>query len=419
MPPGVSAHHPVEKDHFHRPLADLGDSAGSDRDITLRDLNVALVHYWLVGMRGGEKVLESLCSLFPRAVIFTHVYDPNNVSDVIRRHVVKQTFVGSLPFARRWYKHYLPLMPLALEQLDLRGYDLVITLESGPAKGILAPVDSTHICYCHTPMRYIWNMYHDYLKSTGVLRRMLVPWIAHRLRQWDLSTAARVDCFVANSQATAARIRRFYGRESLVVYPPVDVDSFDLCNECSGEFLYVDELVPYKRPDLAVEACNRLGLPLVVVGGGEMLDELRRMAGPTVKVLGRQPFPVLRQYLMRCRALLFPGEEDFGIVPVEALACGRPVIALGRGGALETVGHAPGCVLYDEPSLEALVAALQRFLTLPPPPPSALRAVAQRFSRQRFLREMRQVISGALSARALEEAPSLPERWAGVWVSGT
>lgn len=390
------------------------DTEWPDRQTRFRDLHVAIVHYWLVRMRGGEKVVEALCELFPHADIYTHVYDPAAVSPIIRKHVVSETFIARLPRARRWYQYYLPLMPLALEQIDLRGYDLVITSESGPAKGILPQVHATHVCYCHTPMRYIWNMYRDYLEGSGYLRRLAVPWVAHRLRQWDVTTAARVDRFVANSHATAARIRRYYGRDSIVVHPPVDTESFEPTNECSGHFLYVGELVPYKRPEQAVEACNRLGLPLVVIGGGEMLEELRRLAGPTIRILGWQPFEVLRDYLRRCRALIFPGEEDFGIVPVEALACGRPVVALGRGGALETVGLAPGCVLYDEPSVEALIEAIRRLLAMPPPPQRELVEVARLFSRARFFAEIEQVIGESLREPVGVRSRMVPETFGAV-----
>jgi glycosyltransferase involved in cell wall biosynthesis len=392
--------HTIEPARQSRGVGGLAEPASPVPPVSkeLRGMRVAIVHYWLVGMRGGEKVLEGLCELFPSADIFTHVYEADQVSPTIRNRTVRTTFIQNLPRARLWYKYYLPLMPLALEQLDLRGYDLIISSESGPAKGVLAPVGAPHICYCHTPMRYIWNLYTDYLSGAGPLRRIAMPWLAHWLRQWDVTSAARVDRFVANSRTTAARIKRYYGRESVVVYPPVDLDSFAIVDDIGDFFLFVGELVPYKRPELAVEACSRLGLPLVVIGGGEMLEELRRRAGPTVRVLGRQPFDVLKDHLQRCRALIFPGEEDFGIVPVEALACGRPVVALARGGALETAGVAPGCVLFDEPSVEGLVDALRRLDRRPSVPPRALREFAQRFSRERFLREMERVALAALAA---------------------
>ncbi|MBV8890178.1 MAG: glycosyltransferase [Alphaproteobacteria bacterium] len=349
-------------------------------------MKVAIVHYWLVGMRGGEKVVEALCGMFPQADIFTHVYVPEAVSEQIRRHKVTTTFIANLPRAPLWYKRYLPLMPLALEQLDLRGYDLVISSESGPAKGIIPPASAQHLCYCHTPMRYIWNMYHDYRQGAGWATRHLMSPIAHYLRMWDVASAARVDQFVANSRTVAARLRRYYGRQAPVIPPPVDVDAFKAVGERDlGDYmLMVGELVAYKRPELAVEAFNRMGAKLVVIGGGEMLDQIRRLAGPTVTVMGPRSFDELRYHYAHCRALVFPGEEDFGIVPVEAMASGRPVIAFGRGGATETVIPNVSGILFEEQSVGSLTAAVRRceeteFL------PDRIVAHARRFSVERFV----------------------------------
>lgn len=302
-------------------------------------MRVAIIHYWLVGMRGGEKVLEALCRMYPEADIFTHVAVPEVLSEDLRRHTIRTSFIAKLPRAARMYKSYLPLMPLALEQLDLKGYDLIISSESGPAKGIIPPEGAVHLCYCHSPMRYIWNMYHDYRRTAGPLARVAMPLLTHYLRTWDESSAARVDRFVANSSTVAGRIRRYYRRKSTIVHPPVDVSAFaPVAPDLVGDYyLMVGELVRYKRPDIAVRAFNATKRRLVVIGGGEMLAELRALAGPTVQVLGSQPFAALRHHYARARALIFPGEEDFGIVPVEAMASGRPVIAYGRGGATETV----------------------------------------------------------------------------------
>jgi glycosyltransferase involved in cell wall biosynthesis len=326
-------------------------------------MKVAIVHYWLVGMRGGERVIEALCDLYPQADIFTHVYVPDMISEKIHKHKIIPSFINSLPRAPRMYKTYLPLMPMALEHFDLRGYDLIISSESGPAKGVLAPADAVHVCYCHTPMRYIWNMYHDYRDGAGWLTRAMMPMVSHYLRMWDVTSAHRVDSFVANSATVAARIRRYYGVSAEVIYPPVDIEAFQVAESTKiGDFyLMVGELVSYKRPDLAVEAFNKMGAKLVVIGGGEMLDELRRIAGPTVSILGQQPFEVLRDHYARCQALVFPGEEDFGMVPVEAMASGRPVIAFGRGGAMETVVDGETGIFFGEQSVEAIAAAIERF----------------------------------------------------------
>jgi glycosyltransferase involved in cell wall biosynthesis len=353
-------------------------------------MKVAIVHYWLVGMRGGEKVVEAFCKMFPQADIFTHVYIPDTISETIRQHRIIPTFINSLPRAGRMYKSYLPLMPLALEQLDLRGYDLVISSESGPAKGIIPPADALHVCYCHSPMRYIWNMYHDYRAGAGPLARLMMPPISHYLRMWDVTAASRVDSFVANSQTVANRIRRYYGAEATVIQPPVDTASFTIApkSELEDYYLMAGELVAYKRPDLAVRAFNEMKLNLVVIGGGDMLAEVRRLAGPTIKVLGPQPFDVLRSHYARCRALIFPGEEDFGMVPVEAMASGRPVVAFGKGGAVETVADGLTGVFFHEQTVEAISSAVHRLANIDTVPQD-IADHARRFGREQFFQKMR------------------------------
>ena len=361
-------------------------------------MRVAIIHYWLVGMRGGEKVVEALCEMFPQADIFTHVYVPGAVSETIRSHKISTTFINRLPAAARLYKRYLPLMPLALEQLDLEGYDLVISSESGPAKGVIPAPSTRHLCYCHSPMRYLWNMFHEYRRQSGLLTRLAMPPIAHYLRVWDTVSACRVDRYVANSNAVGARIHRYYGREADVVWPPVDVGAFQPvgAGERGDYMLMVGELVAYKRPDLAVEAFNRMRRKLVVIGGGEMLGRIRRMAGPTVTVLGPAAFAELRHHYARCQALIFPGEEDFGIVPVEAMASGRPVIAYGRGGATETVVPNLTGMLFDEQSVEALTDAVEGFREWDFDP-AAIVAHANGFSRDVFTAGMRQQIDRLMS----------------------
>jgi glycosyltransferase involved in cell wall biosynthesis len=364
-------------------------------------MKVAIVHYWLVGMRGGEKVVEALCEMFPQADIFTHVYVPGAVSETIRRHTVKTSFINRLPAPARLYKRYLPLMPLALEQLDLRGYDLVISSESGPAKGVIPPPSARHLCYCHSPMRYLWNMFHEYREQSGLLTRLMMPPLAHYLRQWDTVSASRVDRYVANSRVVAGRIRRYYGRDAEVVWPPVEVGAFEPVEpgERGDYMLMVGELVTYKRPDLAVEAFNRMRRKLVVIGGGEMLGRIRALAGPTVTVLGPQPFAELRRHYARCQALIFPGEEDFGIVPVEAMASGRPVIAYNRGGATETVMPNLSGILFGEQSVDALVDTVEGFRDTDFDP-AAIVAHSAKFSREIFVANMREQIDRLLSGEA-------------------
>lgn len=363
-------------------------------------MKVAIIHYWLVGMRGGEKVIEALCEMYPQADIFTHVYVPEMVSDRIRQHRVITTFINSLPRAAKMYKTYLPLMPLALEQIDLRGYDLIISSESGPAKGIIPPSDALHVCYCHTPMRYIWNMYHDYRNGAGRLTRLMMPPLAHYLRMWDVTSSARVDSFVANSTTVAERIRRYYNSNAVVIHPPVDTAAFSAAapSELGDYHLMAGELVSYKRPDLAVRAFNEMKQKLVVIGGGEMLDDIRRLAGPTVTVMGPQPFDVLRQHYARCRALVFPGEEDFGMVPVEAMASGRPVIAFGKGGATETVADGVSGVFFAEQTVEAISSAVRRLADLKIYPEKIIEH-ASRFGREPFFERMRNHIDGLLAER--------------------
>ncbi|MCJ2086310.1 glycosyltransferase [Methylobacterium sp. E-005] len=370
-------------------------------------MKVAIVHYWLVGMRGGEKVVEALCNLYPDADIFTHVYAPDAISPSINAHRIQTSFISKLPRATLKYKSYLPLMPMALEQLDLRGYDLIISSESGPAKGIIPPSDATHICYCHSPMRYIWNMYHDYRARTGLLTRMMMPPLAHYVRNWDAISADRVHEFVANSATVARRIQTYYHRPATVIHPPVDTQAFERVPHAEiGDYhLMVGELVRYKRPELAIEAFNRMRKPLVVIGGGEMLRELRGLAGPHVTMLGPQPFSVLKHHYARCRALIFPGEEDFGIVPLEAMASGRPVVAYGKGGVVETVIDGVTGIFFHEQSIEALIDAVQRCEALMPDPDQLVRRAAE-FGVDRFSEEISQFIKTALEGRvAHNQAP--------------
>jgi glycosyltransferase involved in cell wall biosynthesis len=350
---------------------------------------VAVIHYWLVGMRGGEKVLEALCRMFPQADIFTHVVDPARISDTLRAHTITETRIGRLPFSKRLYQKYLPLMPRALEELDLTGYDLVISSESGPAKGVIAPPDAPHICYCHSPMRYLWDQYHVYKGGAGPLTQAVMPRMAHHLRQWDVTSAARVDAFAANSTHVAARIQKYWRRDATVIAPPVELDEFQPVPpaERGDYYLWVGELAPYKRPDLAIEAFRRMDRDLVVIGGPDTsVAKLRKQAGPRTTFLGKAPFSELKAHLARCRALIFPGEEDFGIVPVEALASGRPVIGYGRGGLLDTVSDMETGLFFHEQSVEALIDAVERFEAagLVDLNPADLRRSSERFSEANF-----------------------------------
>lgn len=364
-------------------------------------MKVAVVHYWWLSNRGGEAVLGTILDMYPDADLYVQVCDEELVRRTLGpgfRGRIIQSFVGRLPGARKHYKRYMPLMPLAAEQWDLTEYDLVISSESGPSKGVLTRPDALHLCYCHSPMRYIWDMYQPYLKESGWLIRHLFPLIAHWLRVWDRSSADRVDHFIANSRFIAQRIAKFYRRDAQVIWPPVNVTAFNHRRPREDFYLCLGQLVRYKRAEMAVEAFNRTGLPLVVIGEGELLNELQQNAGPNVKLLGRQSFDVVKDHLERCRGLVFPGVEDFGIVPVEAMAAGAPVIAYGRGGVLDTVIHDKTGILFNEQSVDALVEAVLRIergdIRFDE---ETLRSHAATFDRQRFKDEIAEAIRLAQS----------------------
>ncbi len=373
-------------------------------------LRVAVIHYWLVGMRGGEKVLEEILRIYPQADIFSHVVDPERISPAIARHRITETFIGRLPGARRHYQKYLGLMPRALEELDLRGYDLIISSESGPSKGVIAPPGSTHICYVHTPMRYIWDHYPDYAARLGGVGRAYFSRLAHRLRQWDVTTAARVDRFVANSSLVAGRVSRYYGREADIVHPPVDLEAYRLPAVARPReyFLFVSELVRYKRADLVIEAFRHLNKPLIVVGDGEECRRLEKSLPANVRMLGRVPFGDLPGLYQGARALIFPAEEDFGIVPVEAMACGTPVIAYRRGGALDSVVDGQTGLFFDRQEPEALCQAVRRFEALETRfQPETIARYAQKFSAARFRGQFEAVVHSALADQAAGRTKSI------------
>jgi glycosyltransferase involved in cell wall biosynthesis len=368
-------------------------------------MRVAIVHYWLLNRRGGEAVLEALCRLLPDADLFTLFYDPERVSPAIRARRITASFLNPL---RRHYRSLLPLMPMALEHFDLRGYDLVISSESGPAKGVLVPSGARHICYCHTPMRYLWDLYPAYLHEWTHPRwkRALMAPLANYLRLWDYASAARVDDFIANSRNVNRRIWRCYRRESQVIYPPVAVETFHW-KMPEDYYLIVSELVPYKRVDIAVRLFSCTGRKLRVVGDGPEYASLKSAARANVEFCGRVSDEQLRDLYARCRAYIMPGEEDFGITPVEALASGKAVIALGRGGVLESAppGDRLGGILYPDPEerqLEEAIARFERVESLIVP--GDLQASVARFSESEFLVRM----SGVLSSPTSRPCPSEP-----------
>ena len=364
-------------------------------------LRVALVHDWLNGMRGGEKVLEALCERYRDADVFTLFYVPGSVSDTIARHRIITSGLQKLPFTRRHYRRYLPLYPAAIEQFDLDAYGLVISSSHCAAKAVIAPGRARHLCYCHSPMRYAWDQFDAYFgpeRVGSLASRWLYRPVLKRLAQWDAATAPRVGRFVANSRHIAARIRRYYNRQATIVYPPVDTIFYHPDTTPPDQhFLIVSALVPYKRVDVAIEACRRVGARLRIVGDGPDRSRLDQLTDENVEFLGYLSDDEIRDEYRRALAVLMPGEEDFGIVPVEAQACGRPVVALARGGALETVTTGETGVLFDELTPASMATALEqvaraRF------DPARLRSSAERFSRERHVERMREVIDEMLEA---------------------
>jgi glycosyltransferase involved in cell wall biosynthesis len=325
-----------------------------------KSLNVTLCHDWLTGMRGGERCLELLCEGFPQAPLYTLLCNPAAISDTLRRHPIHTSWVQRLPAIERHYRHLLPLFPSAIGRFRPAPADLLISTSHCVAKGIRPAAGTPHLCYCFTPMRYAWLFHDEYLGGhplKKLLARPLLAWLRH----WDRATAPRVTRFVAISRHVQDRIRRFYGRESDVVYPPVDTDRWTPDGAPPADFdLIASALVPYKKLDLAIEVYTRSGRALKVVGTGTEMARLKAMAGSTIEFLGWQPDAALLELYRRCRMLIFPGEEDFGIVPLEAQACGRPVVAFGRGGALETVKDGVSGVFFGEQTPAALRDAIGR-----------------------------------------------------------
>ncbi|WP_201455249.1 glycosyltransferase [Xanthomonas massiliensis] len=358
------------------------------------DRKVALVHYWLVGMRGGEKVLEALCEMYPQADIYTLVCDPDRISPTLRRHRITTSFLQRIGGVRH-YQKMLALMPFALESFDLTGYDLVISSEAGPAKGIIPGPDTRHVCYCHSPMRYIWDLYPQYRAASGPLTRLAMSLAAPWLRQWDVTTSHRVDRFIANSAYVAKRIGKFYRRHAEVVHPPVDVARFQAAEHVGDFYLCAGQITPYKRIELAVQACTRRGARLRVIGSGAD-ERLRRLAGPTVEFLGAVDDAEMARQFGQCRALLYPGVEDFGLVPLEVMASGRPVIAYARGGALETVVDGRTGLLFHTQSVDALAEAMERFERCAADFDTAtLQAHARSFGIEAFKREIARLVDAA------------------------
>ncbi len=361
-------------------------------------MKIAIVHDFLNQYGGAERTLDAMHEAFPEAPIFTSIFLPENFPACFSEWDVRTSFLQRVPFLKNHFKKYLPLYPLVFSRFDLKGFDVILSSSSAFAKGISVPVGARHICYCYSPMRFVWDR-DRYLEKEPIpfFLKPLLPLVLDRLKKWDLKTNLGVDRFIGISQHIRKRIYTCYGREADVLYPPVEVDSFDFSAERGDYFLVVSRLNPYKRIELAIEACGRMGLPLKIVGKGPFEPTLRRLAGPQTEFLGGVSFQELKKLLVGARAFIFPGEEDFGIAPVEAMAAGRPVIALAAGGALETVLDGETGLFFAVPTVQSLSDALRRFegMTFDP---ARIRRQAERFNRATFVRGIRGIVERVSSA---------------------
>lgn len=366
-------------------------------------MKVAIVHDWLVGYAGAERVLEQLIVLFPEADLFTICdFLPKEERFFLQEKSPSTSFIQKLPWAKRYYRSYLPLMPLAIEQLDLSAYDLIISSSHAVAKGVLTGPDQLHMSYVHSPIRYAWDLQHQYLRESKLdkgVKGWIAKWLLYKIRLWDSRTGNGVDHFIANSRFIARRIKKAYRREAKVIYPPVDVSSFTLHDEKEEFYLTASRLVPYKRVDLIVDAFASMpDKKLIVIGDGPDMEKIRTRASPNIKLLGYQPFDVLRDHMQRARAFVFAAEEDFGIAPVEAQACGTPVVAFGKGGALETIcglteSESPTGVFFQQQTIESLVDAVLLFeRRIESFSPANCRENAIRFSTDSFCEQFRSLV---------------------------
>jgi len=362
-------------------------------------MKVALVHDYLNQMGGAERVVLALHELFPEAPIYTSIYDPRRVDAAFQSIDIRTSFMQKLPLVKKHHQPFLPFYPFAMERLDLRGYDLVLSSSSAFGKGVITRPETIHICYCHTPMRWCWN-YDEYVQRErlGAIARSVLPFFITGLRVWDQTSSMRVDHFIANSPVVADRIQKYYRRDAVVIPPPVEANRFifDPTTQTEGYFLIVSRLMPYKRIDLAIEACNRLQLSLVIIGSGRDEDRLKSIAGPTIRFMGRLSDQEVLHYYAHCRAFILPGEEDFGITPLEAQASGRPVIAYAAGGALASVIDSVTGTFFQKQTVESLVEVLESFDERRYDP-QIIRNHALEFDKPRFHRRILQYIEAKMS----------------------
>ncbi|MFC1855045.1 glycosyltransferase family 4 protein [Thermodesulfobacteriota bacterium] len=363
-------------------------------------MKIAIIQDWLVTYAGSERVLEQIINIYPDADLYSLVdFLPEGKRGFIKNKEVNTSFIQKLPFAKKKYRGYLPFMPLAIEQFDLSEYDLIISSSHAVAKGVLTSVNQIHVCYCHTPIRYAWDLYHQYLKEAGLtkgLKAKLAKLVLHYIRIWDSTTANRVDKFIANSAHTAKRIKKIYDRDAVVIYPPVDVDGSELVDNKDDFYFTASRMVPYKKIDLIVEAFSKMpDKKLIVIGDGPDFKKVSSKAGSNVKILGYQPNDVLADHMKRAKAFLFAAEEDFGIIPVEAQSYGTPVIAYAKGGALETVVDGKTGLFFDKQTPDSLVSAIARFeAEINTFDSKVIKDNSESFSNSRFMKEFEDFING-------------------------
>ncbi|MGZ9586218.1 glycosyltransferase [Paenibacillus marinisediminis] len=364
-------------------------------------MNLAIVHDYINQHGGAERVLEAFMERYPESPIYTLISNLDKMPESFKHADIRNSFVQKLPLAQKHYKKMLSLLPLAVEQFDLREYEVVLSTSSAFAKGVITNTSQTHVCYCHTPMRYVWDLYHQYMAELrNPIFKFVLPRVLHKIRLWDQATAQRVDYFIANSNNVAKRIHKYYGRESVVIHPPVSTEQFTRSDQIEDYFLIVSRLIPYKRIDLIIEAFNQLKWPLVIIGDGYDRKRLESLAGSTITFMGYQSDEVIAQYYSRCRAFILGGEEDFGITPLEAQASGRPVLAYGKGGALETVIQGETGLFFEEPTVTSVVRRVQDISSIEFDS-VRIQQHAHTFNKQQFIERINEFVFNAHQKRSV------------------
>jgi glycosyltransferase involved in cell wall biosynthesis len=360
-------------------------------------MKVAIIQEWLVSVGGSDKVVKAISEIFPDADIYTLVADKETCIELgIKYSKIRTSLIQKLPFGKTKHRMYLPFMPYAIEQFDMADYDVIISSSHAVAKGVLTKSHQLHICYCHSPMRYAWDLYHEYLQDAGLdkgIKGFISKYILHRIRQWDVLSSFRVDYFISNSNYVAKRINKIYRRDAITIYPNVDISKFSLCEQKENFYLASSRLVAYKKIDIIVEAFNNMpNKKLVVIGDGPDFHKLKKIANENIELLGYQPFESLKEKMQKAKALIFAADEDFGIIPVEAQACGTPVIAFGKGGSLETVKENSSGLFFYEQTATAIIDAVSRFEQMGKFNPIEIRKHAELFSEDQFKRKFKEFV---------------------------